>query len=172
MSALIENETGTQRLIGYVLDVGGGDGCARCWLDVGPQHLNRHGVMHGGLLALLLDSAMGATASLGVDATGQVPFATISMANQFIAPTRAGRVIATGRRTGGGRALCFVEGTLREDGDAVLATALGVFTRAAVPRPWPTHASTTRCSAMPAIAAWRRRYRTRTGRRITPPSRQ
>ena len=105
---LITGETGTQRTLGYVLDVSDRAG-ARCWLDLGEGHTNRHGVMHGGIGALLLDNAMGATASLTVDETGRTPFLTVSLTTQFLAPARAGgRVTATARVTGGGASLLFI----------------------------------------------------------------
>ncbi len=127
---LIEGETGAQRLIGYVLDVGGGDGCARCRLTVTEAHSNRHGVLHGGIAAALLDNALGATASLSVDETGRAPFLTVSMTTQFLAPAREGMdLMATGRVTGGGRSLVFVEGVLGDADGMTIATATGVFKR-------------------------------------------
>ncbi|AXS41547.1 PaaI family thioesterase [Breoghania sp. L-A4] len=129
-TGIIEGETGAQRLVGYVLDVSGSDGSARCTLDIDARHTNRHGVLHGGFCAVLLDNAMGATASLSVDATGKCPFLTISMATQFLAPAREGsRVTATGRITGGGRSLLFVDGRLTDNEDRLIATAQGVFKR-------------------------------------------
>ncbi|SNR27473.1 PaaI family thioesterase [Puniceibacterium sediminis] len=129
---LIEAETGTQRSLGYVLDVGNPDGCARCWLDVAEGHLNRHHVMHGGIAGLLLDSAMGATGSLTVDPTGRAPFLTVSLTTQFVAAARAGqRVTAMGRVTGGGRSLLFIAGELVADDGTLIATASGVFKRVA-----------------------------------------
>lgn len=131
---LIENETGAQRLIGYVLDVGRGDGSARCWLDVGPQHTNRHGMLHGGLIVSILDNAMGATGSLTVSADGRAPFLTVSMTTQFHAPARLGdRITATGRVTGGGRSLLFIAGELVDRDGRLIATASGVF------KPVPPH---------------------------------
>ncbi|WP_119166584.1 PaaI family thioesterase [Algihabitans albus] len=126
---LIRDETGPQRLIGYLLDVGQADRRARGWLDLDPRHLNRHGVLHGGIATTLLDSVCGATASLTVDATGRVPFLTISLTTQFVAAARAGRVTATGRLIGGGRSLLYVEGILEDEGERLLATATGVFKR-------------------------------------------
>lgn len=129
-SGIIINETGAQRLIGYVLDVTQGDGRARCRLTLSDAHLNRHGVLHGGLAATLLDNAMGATASLTVDDTGRAPFLTISCNTQYLAPAKPGRdVIATGRIAGGGKSLLFVEGELRDTDDRLIATASGVFKR-------------------------------------------
>ena len=129
---LIHGETGTQSLIGYVLDVGDRAG-AVCWLDLEDRHLNRQGILHGGLAATLLDSAMGATGSLTVDATGRHPFTTLSLTVNYLAPGHPGRVTATGRVTGGGRATLFIEGALRHEDGALIATATGVFrkTRAA-----------------------------------------
>ena len=126
---LIHDETGPQRLIGYVLDVGQTDKAARCWLDLDARHLNRHGVLHGGIAATLLDSVCGATASLTVDDTGRVPFLTISLTTQFLAPACSGRVTATGQVTGGGRSLLYIEGSLRDEQERLLATATGVFKR-------------------------------------------
>lgn len=125
----IAGETGTQRLIGYVIDVGQGDGRARCLLDLGPQHLNRHGVLHGGIITMLLDSACGATGSLTVDESGRAPFLTVSLTTQFVAPVSAGRVTATGTVTGGGRRLLHVSSELLDDQGRVIATGTGVFKR-------------------------------------------
>lgn len=130
---LIENETGAQRTLGYVLDVGQGDGRARCYLDLTEAHMNRHGVLHGGIAGMLLDNAMGGTGSLTVDDSGRAPFLTISLNTQFLAPARAGtRVTATGRVTGGGRSLLFIAAELVDGDGTVIATATGVFKR--VPR--------------------------------------
>ena len=127
---LIENETGAQCLIGYVLDVGKGDGCARCYLTLSDAHLNRHQVLHGGIATTMLDNAMGATASLSVDATGRCPFMTVSLNTHYLAPARLGTALtATGRITGGGRSLKFIEGELLDTDGTLIATATGVFKR-------------------------------------------
>lgn len=126
---LIQGETGAQRTLGYVLDVSAGDS-ARCWLDLTEGHTNRHGVMHGGIGATLLDNAMGATASLTVDPTGRTPFLTISLTTQFVAPAHAGtRVTAQAHVTGGGTSLLFIAATLRDGAGGLVATATGVFKR-------------------------------------------
>lgn len=127
--SLIEDETGAQRALGYVVDVGDA-GAARCWLDVTDAHTNRHDALHGGISTMLLDSAMGATGSISVDPAGRAPFLTVSLTTQFLAPARAGeRVTATGRITGGGRSLLFVAGELVSDTGVTVATATGVFKR-------------------------------------------
>lgn len=128
---IIHGETGPQRLIGYVLDVSNsaGDGGARCWMDLNDSHLNRHGVLHGGIATTMLDSASGATGSMSVDPAGRAPFLTISLTTQFIAPVRAGRVTATGLITGGGRSTLFISARLESEDGTLIATSNGVFRR-------------------------------------------
>jgi len=125
---LIYNETGTQKLIGFVLDISDPTQ-ARCHLDVGPQHTNRHGVLHGGISTTLLDCAFGTTASLTVDASGKAPYLTISLTTNYVAAGREGKVTATGRVTGGGRSLLYLAGELRHEDGTLIANATGVFKR-------------------------------------------
>lgn len=127
---IIQNETGAQRLIGYVLDVGQPDKHARCHLTLSDVHMNRHGAMHGGIATAVLDNALGATASLTVDPSGRAPFLTVSMTTQFLAPAAAGtEITAIGRITGGGRSLVFAEAELTDAAGVLIATATGVFKR-------------------------------------------
>jgi len=115
-AGIIENETGAQRLLGYILegyilDVGQSDKRARCSLTITDEHTNRHGSLHGGIVSAVLDNAMGATASLTVDETGKTPFMTISLNTQFLTPAKNGETItAVGRVVGGGLSIKFLEG--------------------------------------------------------------
>lgn len=127
-SQLIHDETGTQSLIGYVVDVSDPSE-GRCWLDIGPQHTNRHGVLHGGIATAVLDNACGTTGSLSVDRSGRAPFLTISLTVQFVAPARSGRVTATGRIVGGGRSILYINADLVDEAGILIATATGVYKR-------------------------------------------
>lgn len=128
--SVIRGETGAQRLIGYVIEVGHPDRRARCRLEVDERHTKRHGVLHGGIATMLLDNACGATASLTVDGSGRRPFLTVSLNIDFLSAGRAGGVTATGRMVGGRRRLLFVAAELRQDDDdTLIATASGVFKR-------------------------------------------
>lgn len=128
-AGIIRDETGAQRLLGYVVDISAGDGSAQCQLDIGDQHTNRHGGLHGGIMSCMLDNAMGFAASLTGDAGGQTRFMTISMTTHYLAPARSGRVSATGTIAGGGRSLVFAEAVLTGADGTVLATANGVYKR-------------------------------------------
>lgn len=126
---VIIGETGTQRLIGYVLDVGHADKRGRCRLEVTSDHLNRHNVLHGGISSCLLDSAAGASASLRVDDSGRAPFLTVSMSINYIGPIHPGMVEAIGTITGGGRNILFVTGELFDADGVLRATSSGVYKR-------------------------------------------
>ncbi|MDO5648321.1 PaaI family thioesterase [Paracoccus sp. (in: a-proteobacteria)] len=132
---LIKDETGAQRNIGFVLDVGRADGQGRCYLQVGDQHLNRAGVLHGGIITTLLDSGMGAAGSLHIDRATLPPLFTISLTVNFLAPGRPGLVEALARVTGGGRRTMFIAGELHHQDGTLIATATGVFRPAAAPKP-------------------------------------
>ena len=129
MITQIKDETGTQRLVGYVVEVGHPDGCARCWLDLDERHLNRHNALHGGIATMLMDSASGATGSLTVDDTGLVPFMSVSLNVQFVASGKPGRVTAVGKVTGGGRSLKFISAELHHEDGTLIATCSGIFKR-------------------------------------------
>lgn len=126
-AGLIIGETGAQSLVGWVTDVSHPDLRARLYLDVGPQHTNRHGVLHGGIIAMLLDSACGLTGSLRVDPETLPPMLSLSFNTQFLAPAKTGRVTATGLVTGGGRRTLFIGAELHDDQGTLLACSAGVY---------------------------------------------
>lgn len=127
---LLVDETGAQRLLGYVLDLGQSDGRACCRLRVTDAHLNRHKVLHGGIISCVLDNAAGATASLSVDPAGRAPFMTVSMAVNYMAPAFPGSVVeAVGQLHGGGRKLIHASAEMRDGEGRLIATASGVYKR-------------------------------------------
>ncbi len=123
---IIRGETGTQRLLGYEVDIGDAPH-GRCRLVADERHLNRSGVVHGGLLATLLDNASGVTASLTVDPAGRRPFVTLSLTTHFLAPAGVGLLEARARITGGGRRTLFIDAELHDGDGRLIATSSGVF---------------------------------------------
>lgn len=126
-AGLIHGETGAQNLIGWTTDVGQPDGRARLYLDVDARHANRHGVLHGGIQAMLLDSACGYTGSLHLNRDELPQMMSLSFTTQFLAPCGPGRVMAIGRVTGGGRRTLFIEGALWDAAERLVATSTGVY---------------------------------------------
>ncbi|MGJ8547168.1 MAG: PaaI family thioesterase [Sulfitobacter sp.] len=97
-----------------------------CEMEVGAEHLNRLGVLHGGLMSLLLDNAcaLAIRTAVGRPDVGAV---TVSLTVNFIQGTGPGRVVATGRCTGGGRKLKFAEAQLHDAQGQLLATGTATF---------------------------------------------
>lgn len=93
----------------------------------GAQAGNRGGKIHGGLLASLLDSAMGGAVIATLE-PGQVT-ATASMNVSFIRPGELDtELIATGRVVRRGNNIAFAEGAVRIAGSHdSIATATGTF---------------------------------------------
>lgn len=129
---IIRDQSGAQALVGYVVDISQDDGKGRAWLDLAPQHMNRVGMLHGGLTSALLDAACGFTASrmFGGGGAAKTPLVTVSLTINFVDGGRLGeRVTAIGHPAGGGRKLAHVTGELLGGDGRLLATCTGVFRR-------------------------------------------
>ncbi|KAE9632756.1 hotdog fold thioesterase [Parasedimentitalea maritima] len=123
------NDPGCQQLVGYRTQMDTRAGSCEVTLDLQPQHLNRIGVLHGGIVATLLDVVCGNTASAFFDRESHPNLVTVSLNISYVAAARSGPVIATAKATGGGRSIAYVNGELRDEEGALLATATGIFKR-------------------------------------------
>lgn len=128
-SGIIADNSGCQNTIGYVIDISPETGGAACFLDIAPGHLNRNGLLHGGIMTILLDVACGYAASLSFDRASIAPVLTVSLNMMYVAPVGAGRVTAIGTVTGGGRKICYANGELRDDQNQLIASSSCVFKR-------------------------------------------
>lgn len=99
-----------------------GDGASVVAVEAGEHHLNPHGSVHGGVLATMIDVAMGTA----VATTGGESPVTVSLAVTYLEPGRAGRLEARARVRKRGKRLMVVEAEVVQDGD-VVADALGTF---------------------------------------------
>jgi len=99
-------------------------GTSRLSMGLAPFQ-NVFGVTHGGVLAVLLDSAMAvaARAALGLDTR----LATIEFKVSFLAPAPPEEVVAEGRLLHATRRIAFTEARAHDAGGCVLATASGTF---------------------------------------------
>ena len=124
--------SGAHVLVGYDVDLTDPDGLARVTLEMGPQHLNRNGTLHGGIHAMMLDAAAGFAASrlLADGGDAIVPVVTLSLKTDYIAPARTGRVEAVGRVSGGGYKILYAEAEIRDTDGQLCSRATGVFKRA------------------------------------------
>jgi uncharacterized protein (TIGR00369 family) len=119
--------SGYAELIGYRL-IGQERDFARLNLLIGPQHLNRMEVPHGGVLASLLDSATGFAVAFADWPNRILRAVTLSMNVQFIGQAKVGEtVIVEGRRTGGGKTIAHASAEVRNDAGLLLARGDAVY---------------------------------------------
>lgn len=90
-------------------------------MDVGPQHANPMGTLHGGVLCDLADAAMGMAYASSLD-EGET-FTTLELKINFLKPVWTGRVTATGHVVKGGHTVGLVECDVHDDKDRLVARA-------------------------------------------------
>ena len=91
------------------------DGEAVAALDVNDRHLNPNGVVHGGVVFTLVDTAMG-RATMSVLDEGRI-CASIEVAVRYLRPISGGRLVATASVLRAGRRIVHLEGRVTVDGD-------------------------------------------------------
>ncbi len=125
-----EPDSPFQRYIGYSR-TDQRDGFMRLELEMRPELENPLGIPHGGLHAAMLDSAMGWAGTWTYDGSPVRKSVTLNLNVSYLAtpaPADNGiRLIAEGRKVGGGRKIFFAEGELRDGTGRVLARATGTF---------------------------------------------
>ena len=97
------------------------DGTATISLKIADCHLNSAGIMHGGVLATLIDTACGYAIIHNPDPQKQRRAVTLSLNTQFIAPANVGdHLEAIGTIKGGGKYIKFLScDVLNQDGKMV-----------------------------------------------------
>lgn len=90
-----------------------------------PRHLNLQGLVHGGVLATLLDTAMGLAVRSAIEPGRR--HVTVEMGVHYLRPAHPGRLRAHGRVVRVGRELAFAEADVVDPQDRVLARATGTF---------------------------------------------
>lgn len=119
--------SGYAELLGYEL-VDKAKDFARVKLLVGPQHLNRMNVPHGGSLASLIDTATGFAVAFADGPERVLKAVTLSMTVQFMGQAQAGdTLIAEGRRIGGGKTVAFAQADVRTEAGKVIARGDAVY---------------------------------------------
>ncbi|MFX0546056.1 PaaI family thioesterase [Roseovarius sp. S1116L3] len=124
--SLLEAPSGLQTHLGFELTEWSRD-FAKVELDFTPHLYNRQGLLHGGVHALMLDTAMGYAGCYTGDPDQKQDALTLSMTVNYIGQLKGKRIIATGRRTGGGRRTYFAEAVVTDENGEIAASATGVF---------------------------------------------
>ena len=100
-------------------------GVAIARVEVSTDLLNPNGVVHGGVLFTMVDTAMG-KATLSVLDDGQ-RCASVEVQLRFLRPIAAGRLTATASVIRPGRKIIHLEARIRDGDDTLVATATGTF---------------------------------------------
>jgi uncharacterized protein (TIGR00369 family) len=93
------------------------DGSARLRFTAGEEHLNPAGTVHGGVLATLVDTAMGAAVRSTVD--DDVP-ATSQLTVTYLRPGKPGELTVTARVRTRGEHLTVCDADVEQDGRGVV----------------------------------------------------
>lgn len=100
-------------------------GRGRFDLAVRPEHMNPHGVVHGGVVYTLLDYAMGGALTSRL-APGE-RCATLEVKIQYLSAVAAGELRAEAWVVERTRRIGVLEGRVHADGDRLVALATGTF---------------------------------------------
>lgn len=119
LEALLNNLSGAQKMFGIEIKIAGeGDVDVRMPLD--ERHGGAPGVAHGGCIATLMDTALGATALTHAIADGRLA-STVEMKVNFLKPAPLGNTLLTSATVQAkGKSLIVVSGEAHlatEDGD-------------------------------------------------------
>ena len=107
-------------------------------LELQPRHMNNASQLHGGVMATLMDAAMGLCGTYSPTPEERQVAITLSMNVNFSAPASAGsRVRAVARCRSKGHKIFMATCDLLDQDDRLLAFGEGVFKRGALRRELP-----------------------------------
>lgn len=101
-------------------------------MRVAERHKQVHGVVHGGVLAALADTAGGLATYMSVPRGSRV--ATVEMKMNYLEPVEKGTVVADARVIRVGKTLAVVECDLRDEIERLVGKALMTFSIGPVER--------------------------------------
>jgi uncharacterized protein (TIGR00369 family) len=114
-----------QRWAGLEL-AGISQGTATFSLTVLPHHRNLVGGLHGGLLAILADTATGV--AMHSELWPERTHVTVQLDLRFVARPKSDRIVATGRVVRAGKRIGFADGEISDEEDGTtVATASATF---------------------------------------------
>lgn len=113
------------RLLGFEI-VEWEDGHCRMTMTIRPGHLNRSGVLHGGIVSTLLDTACGYAATW-CRKPGHVRWVvSVTLTTHFTGQAREGVLTTIARKRGGGRKIVMASAEVRDAGGSLIGFGDGV----------------------------------------------
>ena len=103
-------------------------GHAEVTLLVGPQHLNRTNIPHGGVLATLLDAAAGFAIAFAEGPEIVKPAVTLTLNILYLGQAKLGDTLtAFGKHVGGGRTVAYATAEIKTQDGLAVARGEAVF---------------------------------------------
>lgn len=93
-------------------------------LDIQSHHLNMIGILHGGVHAAMIDSAMGMIAML---ARPEADCVTVNLNMNYVAPIKQGRVLVTAHIVHQSRKMITTQAYARKENGELLSMGTGTF---------------------------------------------
>ena len=115
-----------QEVMGYELTAWEADRAVLAYTIL-PDHMNRTGRLHGGVVATLLDTTMGYCGVYAAEPGATRTCVTLTLTVNYVGAASEGRLTVEARRTGGGNTIFFAEGEVRDEAGHLIATATGSF---------------------------------------------
>jgi len=94
-------------------------------MDVQDLHVNLQGLVHGGMLAILADTACGLSIRSAME-PGRL-HVTTDLDIHYLSPARPGRLLGRGKAIKVGRTLAFAEASIEDEAGRLLARAQSRF---------------------------------------------
>ncbi|MGB2201185.1 MAG: PaaI family thioesterase [Pseudooceanicola atlanticus] len=126
--ALVEDPYPLQKHLGFFITEWS-EGFARFELPLEHFLMNRYGIPHGGVHAMMADTVMGYCGCYTGDPEARELAMTLNLNVNYVGPLKGETIIAEGRVTGGGAKTFFAEAVIRDEKGNVAARATGVFRR-------------------------------------------
>ena len=125
---LIEDPYPLQKHLGfYIADWR--EGYARFEIPMEHFLMNRYGIPHGGVHAVMADTCMGYCGCFTGDPENRELAMTLNLSVNYVGPMKGKVMIAEGKVTGGGAKTFFAEAVVKDEEGNVAARATGVFRR-------------------------------------------
>lgn len=102
-----------------------GDGEAELVMDLRPHHFNPQGIVHGGIISALADSAIGL--ALRSNLPAGMTHRTAQLNVHFLAKGEGNRLVGRGRAVHLGQRMGYGEGEVLDAGGRLLARASATF---------------------------------------------
>lgn len=97
------------------------------YLDIGPEHLNRMGYVHGGVISTMLDAACCGAGLYSPPGASPRYAITLSLTVNFTNPVREGRLTVKGELVSAARTMFTGEGKVFAENGDLVAQGIGTF---------------------------------------------